>query len=230
MGSSRSSDQPVRTAIVSATVWTLIEVISRQVVGRKLGQRLNDGLAADMLATLSALPVTSALVARLGTENDIKAERREYRLTPRAVIGGLVGGIVCVLLPAVTMRVDSVLFGEQPEHNVINDETSVAGRSLFAAVNGVAIPVAEEFTWRGIVQSALTDRFGGTTGIGLTGTLFALKHVVVDRSRNRLTTLLAIGTVFGILRYRLGTGASTIAHVTANLLASLIALAVQRSE
>jgi len=230
MGSSRSSDQPVRTAIVSATVWTLIEVISRQVVGRKLGQRLNDGLAADMLATLSALPVTSALVARLGTENDIKAERRAYRLTPRAVIGGLVGGIVCVLLPAVTMRVDSVLFGEQPEHNVINDETSVAGRSLFAAVNGVAIPVAEEFTWRGIVQSALTDRFGGTTGIGLTGTLFALKHVVVDRSRNRLTTLLAIGTVFGILRYRLGTGASTIAHVTANLLASLIALAVQRSE
>jgi len=215
---------------VSAAVWTLIEVISRQVVGRKLGQRLNDGLAADMLATLSALPVTSALVARLGTENDIKAERREYRLTPRAVIGGLVGGIVCVFLPAVTMRVDSVLFGEQPEHNVINDETSVAGRSLFAAVNGVAIPVAEEFTWRGIVQSALTDRFGGTTGIGLTGTLFALKHVVVDRSRNRLTTLLAIGTVFGILRYRLGTGASTIAHVTANLLASLIALAVQRSE
>jgi len=230
MGSSRSSDQPVRTAIVSATVWTLIEVISRQVVGRKLGQRLNDGLAADMLATLSALPVTSALVARLGTENDIKAERREYRLTPRAVIGGLVGGIVCVFLPAVTMRVDSVLFGEQPEHNVINDETSVAGRSLFAAVNGVAIPVAEEFTWRGIVQSALTDRFGRTTGIGLTGTLFVLKHVVVDRSLNRLTTLLAIGTVFGVLRYRLGTGASTIAHVTANLLASLIALAVQRSE
>ena len=57
-----------------------------------------------------------------------------------------------------------------------------------------------------------------------------LKHVVVDRSLNRLTTLLAIGTVFGVLRYRLGTGASTIAHVTANLLASLIALAVQRSE
>ena len=230
MGSSRSSDRPVRTAIVSAAVWTLIEVISRQVVGRKLGQHLNDALAADMLATLSALPVTSALVARLGTENNIKTERREYRLTPRAVIGGLVGGIVCVLLPAVTMRVDSVLFGEQPEHNVINDETSVAGRSLFAAVNGVAIPVAEEFTWRGIVQSALTDRFGGTTGISLTGTLFTLKHVVVDRSLNRLTTLLAIGTVFGVLRYRLGTGASTIAHVTANLLASLIALAVQHSE
>ena len=215
---------------MSAAVWTLIEVISRQVVGRKLGQRLDDDLAADMLATLSALPVTSALVARLGTENDIKTERREYRLTPRAVIGGLVGGIVCILLPAVTMRVDSVLFGGQPEHGVINDETSVAGRSLLTAVNGVAIPVAEEFTWRGIVQSALTDRFGGATGIGLTGTLFALKHVVVDRSLNRLTTLLAIGTVFGVLRYRLGTGASTIAHVTANLLASLIALAVQRSE
>jgi len=170
------------------------------------------------------------LVARLSTENNIKAERREYRLTPRAVIGGLVGGIVCVLLPAVTMRVDSVLFGEQPEHNVINAETSVVGRSLFAAVNGIAIPVAEEFTWRGIVQSALTDRFGGITGIGLTGTLFTLKHVVVDRSLNRLTTLLAIGTVFGVLRHRLGAGPSTIAHVTANLLASLIALAVQRSE
>lgn len=230
MGSSRSSDRPVRTAIVSAAVWTLIEIISRRVLGRKLDQHLNDALAADMLATLSALPVTSMLVARLGTENNIKAERREYRLTPRAVIHGLVGGIVCVLLPAVTMRVDSVLFGEQPEHNVINDETSVVGRSLFAAVNGIAIPVAEEFTWRGIVQSALTDRFGGTTGIGITGTLFTLKHVVVDRSLNRLTTLLAIGTVFGVLRHRLGTGASTIAHVTANLLASLIALAVQRSE
>jgi membrane protease YdiL (CAAX protease family) len=216
--------------VVSAVVWTVIEVISRRIVGRKLGQRLDDGLAADMLAILSALPVTSALVARLGTENGINAERREYRWTPGAVIGGLVGGIVCVLLPAVTMRIDSVLFGEQPDHGVVDEETSVAGRRLFAAVNGVAIPVAEEFTWRGVVQSALTDRFGGTTGIGLTGTLFVLKHAVVDRSLNRLTTLLAIGTVFGVLRHRLGTGASTIAHVTANLLASLIALAVQRSE
>jgi hypothetical protein len=215
---------------MSAAVWTVIEVISRRIVGRELGQRLDDGLAADMLATLSALPVTSALVARLGAGSDINAERREYRWTPRAVIGGLGGGIVCVLLPAVTMRVDSVLFGEHPDHGVIDDETSVAGRSLFAAVNGIAIPVAEEFTWRGIVQSALTDRFGGTTGIGLSGMLFAVKHVVVDRSVNRLTTLLAIGTVFGVLRHRLGTGASTVAHVTANLLASLIALAVQRSE
>jgi len=230
MTSPRSSQHPVRTAVVSAAVWTVTEVISRRIVGRKLGQRLDDGLASDMLATLSALPVTSALIARLSAENDINAERREYRWTPRAVIGGLVGGIVCVLLPAVTMRVDSVLFGEPPDHGVIDDETSVAGRSLFAAVNGVVIPIAEEFTWRGVVQSALTNRFGGPTGIGLTGTLFALKHVVVDRSLNRLTTLLAIGTVFGVLRHRLGTGASTIAHVTANLLASLIALAVQRSE
>ena len=107
---------------------------------------------------------------------------------------------------------------------VVDGETSTAASGLPVGVNGVMVPVVEEFARRGIIQTALVERFSPPLGIGVTSVAFAAKHVVVDRSLGRLTTLLTLASFFGIVCHRLGTGASTATHLPANLAASVLAV------
>ena len=51
----------------------------------------------------------------------------------------------------------------------------------------------------------------------MTIVVFALKHVLMDGTFARITTLLMLGLVFGVVRHRWGTGSSTVTHVIVNL-------------
>ena len=60
-------------------------------------------------------------------------------------------------------------------------------------VNGVFVPIAEEYLWRGIVQARLLRILPPALAIGITSVLFSVKHVLVDASWGRFLTLAAFG-------------------------------------
>jgi hypothetical protein len=58
-------------------------------------------------------------------------------------------------------------------------------------------------------------------GIGVTLVIFAMKHVLIDGTVARVTTLLMLGLVFSVVRHHWGTGASAVAHLVVNLYATV---------
>jgi membrane protease YdiL (CAAX protease family) len=219
----------LRTAVFGAGLWTLIEFFIRRVIGPAFGRVIGDNLANDMLISLVGAPFSAWIVGKSGAKNGFGPETRDYRWTSRAAGGGVAAGVVGLVSSAVTGRIDSALFGGR-DVELFGDETPAVASGLLVAVNGVVVPVTEEFAWRGVVQTALVERFGSALGVGATSIAFALKHVIVDRSVSRFTTLLTLGAVLGIVRHRLGTGASTAGHVTANLTASALAVVAQHAD
>jgi membrane protease YdiL (CAAX protease family) len=92
-------------------------------------------------------------------------------------------------------------------------------------VNGLLIPIAEEWLWRGLIQPRLVGALGLAAGLLATAALFSLKHAIVDASLGRLLALTAFGLVLGALAARRGWRASALAHALANTAATLLALA-----
>ena len=90
------------------------------------------------------------------------------------------------------------------------------------AVNGVLVPVAEEFLWRGVIQRRLSWVLGPWPAIILTAVLFSLKHAVVDASLGRLLFITGLGTVWGHVAHRRRWHASAVVHAAMNLLATLL--------
>jgi len=77
-----------------------------------------------------------------------------------------------------------------------------AGLLLAAAslllVNGIIVPIAEEWLLRGIIQPRLTGSPGFLAGLLITSVLFSLKHVIIDTSLGRLLTVTGFGMVMGV--------------------------------
>ena len=71
------------------------------------------------------------------------------------------------------------------------------------SVNGLFIPIAEEFLWRGMVQPRLAHVVTTPITIGVTALLFSLKHVIVDASLGRLLTIVAFGYWYSCLSQEL---------------------------
>ena len=92
-------------------------------------------------------------------------------------------------------------------------------------VNGLFVPVAEEFLWRGFIQVRLMRVVSPALAIGITAVFFSLKHVIVDASFGRLLTVTALGIIFGILAHRRSWRASAALHILINTLATIAALA-----
>jgi len=92
-------------------------------------------------------------------------------------------------------------------------------------VNGLFVPVAEEFLWRGIVQPRFARVFALPVAIGITATLFSLKHVLVDGSFGRFLMAIGFGVICGLLSYRKGWTASAALHAVINTISSIAALA-----
>ncbi|NEU55548.1 CPBP family intramembrane glutamic endopeptidase [Halorussus sp. MSC15.2] len=149
-----------------------------------------------------------------------------YHWSRRSVGVGILGVGVLVAVSAVTGYVDGVLFAGNEMNATFTSAVTDALRTtpslalVFLLGNGVFGPIAEEQVWRGIVQTDAVEGWGVATGIGTTALLFAFKHVVVDGSVARLTTLLAMGLVLGLLRHRSGTVSSTVAHIGVNTLST----------
>lgn len=91
-------------------------------------------------------------------------------------------------------------------------------------VNGIFIPIAEEFLWRGLVQAYLIRVFNPILSIGIVAILFSFKHVLVDASFGRFFALIAFGTVCGILAYRKSWHNSAALHMIINTIFTIAGL------
>ena len=69
-------------------------------------------------------------------------------------------------------------------------------------VNGLFVPFAEEYLWRGLVQVRLIRILPTPFAIGLTALLFSLKHALVDASLGRFLALIAFGVICGVVAQR----------------------------
>lgn len=105
----------------------------------------------------------------------------------------------------------------------------LAGASLLL-VNGVVVPCAEEWLWRGIIQPRLTGSLRFPLGLLITSVLFSLKHVIIDASLGRLLTLTGFGIVMGVVAWRQGWRAAALAHALANTIATILGLILTGGE
>ena len=95
-------------------------------------------------------------------------------------------------------------------------------------VNGIFIPVAEEFLWRGLVQVYLARLLNPILSIGIVAILFSFKHVLVDASFGRFFAIIAFGAVCGILAYRKSWQTSAALHMTINMFFTIAGLIIAK--
>jgi membrane protease YdiL (CAAX protease family) len=216
-----------RFALSAMFVWILVEFVARGFLAAVLAPAVGSPVGADMLLVAVAFPAAAWFIARRGRRVGVDPAAWEYRLGPVPLAAGLVGAAVAFAALSVTQRIDAALFGAPPAG--VDGLLAVAAGPLWVAavllvVNGVVVPVAEELAWRGAIQTALVGRYGAAVGIAVTAVAFALKHVVVDGSLFRLTSLLVLAAVFGVVRHRYGTASSTVVHIGTNFTATALLL------
>ena len=91
-------------------------------------------------------------------------------------------------------------------------------------VNGLFVPIAEEYLWRGLVQVRLIRILPTPFAIGLTAVLFSLKHALVDASLGRFLALIAFGVICGVVAQRNSWRRSAALHMVANTVVTVIGL------
>jgi len=91
-------------------------------------------------------------------------------------------------------------------------------------VNGLFVPIAEEYLWRGLVQVRLIYVLPVPFAIGLTAILFSLKHALVDASLGRFLTLVAFGVICGVVAQRNSWRGSAALHMVANTVLTVMGL------
>jgi hypothetical protein len=206
--------------------WTVLEWALRRDVVPLLADPLGGPVFASVAVLVVGFPLIAGLLAGLAIRGGQQPDRWGYRWSLRVVASGV--GCVVVGLVVVTAAgyVDRALFdlGEVNAQVSSGLVPALAAEPtlavLFLLGNGVIVPLTEELVWRGVVQTELVEAWGPAAGIGVTAVLFALKHVVVDQSVARVTTLLALALVFGLVRYRFGTVSSTVTHIGVNTVAT----------
>ncbi|WP_254524152.1 CPBP family intramembrane glutamic endopeptidase [Natrinema caseinilyticum] len=225
---------PVPVAAVVVTGWIVLEVALRRGLGRGAATAGFDPLLVDYLVLAVGFPLIAGVLTWYALEQGRNRETWGWDWAPRNLGLGVLAAVFGFVLIAGTSQVDAMLFGLDEAGAAVSDGLTAAFEAnpalpiLFLVGNGVLAPIAEEQVWRGIVQTELVDEWGVAAGIGVTAVLFALKHVVVDLSVVRLTTLLTLGLLFGVVRHRWGTASSTVTHVLLNTVssASLVAVAL----
>lgn len=95
-------------------------------------------------------------------------------------------------------------------------------------VNGIFIPVVEEWLWRGLIQPRFIGRLGLVSGLLLTAVLFSLKHAIVDASLGRLLSLICFGIVLGIVAHRKTWESAALTHILANSISTITILLFSR--
>lgn len=174
--------------------------------------------------SMGVLMVTFRAIARRAR---LTAAALGYQWSRGIVRAGLLSGLALFAVLLVTAAIDRAVF--DPEgHGVWVRRLAGTGPALWGAlllVNGLLVPIVEEYAWRGYIQGRLVWCWGAPTGVAVTAVAFALKHVIADLSLTRVTTL-AVGAVgLGLIATRRGTTASTAAHAFANTAATLLVIA-----
>jgi membrane protease YdiL (CAAX protease family) len=91
-------------------------------------------------------------------------------------------------------------------------------------VNGIFVPIAEEFLWRGVVQARLLRILPAALAIGVTAILFSLKHALVDASLGRFLALIAFGVICGVVAQRSSWRRSAALHMVVNTITTIAGL------
>jgi membrane protease YdiL (CAAX protease family) len=94
------------------------------------------------------------------------------------------------------------------------------------SVNGLFVPIAEEYLWRGIVQVRLLSFLPAPAAIGITAVLFSFKHVLVDASFGRFITLILFGVICGIAARKKSWHASAAVHLLINTVTTVTGFAM----
>ena len=95
-------------------------------------------------------------------------------------------------------------------------------------VNGIFVPLVEEWLWRGLIQPRFVGQLGLASGLLFTAFLFSLKHVIVDASLGRLLTLTGFGVVVGIVARRKGWESAALTHMLVNIISTVLFLLISR--
>jgi len=97
----------------------------------------------------------------------------------------------------------------------------IAVSIVFILVNGIWVPIAEEFLWRGIIQTKLSYYMNPWTAITIVSILFSAKHCVVDLVLTRQLFLISFGLTAGWAKQRTNTEISTTTHIYINLIGTI---------
>jgi membrane protease YdiL (CAAX protease family) len=222
-GASAPLQAGARVGFWAACLWVGFELAVRLAGSVWVGSALGNMLAGDMLAVLVGFPVIAWLLARYAQMHGVPADQWEYRRTTASIGWGSGAGLLILALMAGTSALDHALWGgsaEVPAHIAAGLQGGIWVAGLFLLTNGIVVPTCEELAWRGIIQTSVVRAWGPIVGVAVVALLFALKHVVVDASVTRLTTLLMMSLVLGIVRHRWGTLSSTLAHTAVNFIAT----------
>lgn len=221
-----SVPSPGRLATIAVVAWVALEVAVRWSTIVAADRLLGAAFVGNAVGLVLGFPIVAGAIGWYAIRSGSAPSTWGYDWSRRAVLAGVLCGLLGLGLSAAAAQVDALLFDLEGLEAGFSAtvETAVDAYPwivpVFVLGNGIVVPFAEELVWRGIVQTALVERLGAPVGIGVTALLFALKHVVVDLSVARLTTLLVLALVYGLVRHRWGTGASTVAHAVANLVAT----------
>lgn len=211
-------------------LWVLMEVALRRGLVPLLAGPLGTGRGADSLVLAFLFPLIALAVAWWGLQNGIDRSDWEYTISIGSVGAGIAGWAGSfVLIGGLTLVYVSVLGIDLSVGAVGSASLGIAGAptwalAVFLVGNGVVVPISEELAWRGVIQTSLADASGTTTAVVGTALAFVLKHLLVDLSAplSRVTSLVVIALVFGVLRARYGTASSTVAHVATNIIPSAL--------
>jgi membrane protease YdiL (CAAX protease family) len=91
-------------------------------------------------------------------------------------------------------------------------------------VNGVFVPIAEEYLWRGIAQARFLRLLPSPLAIGMTSVLFSFKHVLVDASWGRFLTLATFGVICGVVAKQKSWRSSAALHIFINTISTVVGL------
>jgi len=149
-----------------------------------------------------------------------------YRWSRAAVAAGAISGVALFAIFLGTAAVDRAVFGSGDDSGWPKRLAEAGPVAMLALVlgNGLLAPLVEEYAWRGYIQTRLVHDWGAAAGLAATAAGFAAKHLMVDLSLVRLTTLLVGSAALGVIAHRWGTAASTLAHMATNTAATLLVI------
>ncbi|HEX7433087.1 MAG TPA: CPBP family glutamic-type intramembrane protease [Anaerolineaceae bacterium] len=117
--------------------------------------------------------------------------------------------LLLVLAGSVLPVVDRLLWGQVSLPMAVSayrnptvwlaDQAPLLRAVSLVLVNGLFVPIAQGFLWRGVVQVRLLRMVPKWLADGLTAALFSFKQVLVDASLGRLLALTAFGVICGIV-------------------------------
>jgi membrane protease YdiL (CAAX protease family) len=219
----------VRSALRAMALWTALEFALRDggvfVLGWLFLPRpitvfpWHDVVRFSVSMQVVAMIVLGGLFIRKAARDRLSWHEAGYALSRSTVATGVLGGAALLALTNGTALLDYELFRDPllVQFAVAVHGSGYAAQCALVLGNGILAPIVEELAWRGYIQTRLAHIWRPDVAPGVTALGFTLKHIVVDLSMARITTITVAALSLSLIRARFGTSSSTIAHLFMNL-------------